>query len=120
MTIFVIVMDIGLPKGTILADGNIHLVKIVYYGYIVSDYFNKLVASEKINPYLKDNGEQKRVGTLVVFIDEGVENNEPLMAMPINLSLLLNLPDDKAYVGFTSATGKCCGGWWGDLNMVKV
>jgi hypothetical protein len=43
-------------------------VKIVYYGEVVAKYFTELVASEKINPYLKDNGEQKRVGTLVVFI----------------------------------------------------
>ena len=28
------------------------------------------------------------------------------MAMPINLSLLLDLPGDKAYVGFTSSTGR--------------
>jgi hypothetical protein len=41
-----------------------------------------------------------------VFIDDGIAKDEPLMAMPINLSLLLDLPDDKAYVGFTSATGR--------------
>lgn len=97
---------LGLPKAAALADGKIHLVKIVYYGSLVIKYFNKLVASENLNPYLLDNGEQKRVGTLVVFVDDGVSNDEPLMAMPINLSLLLNLPDDKAYVGFTSATGR--------------
>lgn len=97
---------LGLPKAAPLADGKIHRVKIVYYGYIVQKYFTVLVANERLTPYLKDNGEQKRVGTLVVFIDEGITNDEPLMAMPINLSLLLNLPDDKAFVGFTSATGR--------------
>lgn len=97
---------LGLPKATPLADGNVHLVRIVYYGSLVSKYFNKLVASDNLNPYLRDNGEQKRVGTLVVFVDDGVAKDEPLMAMPINLSLLLDLPDDKAYVGFTAATGR--------------
>jgi hypothetical protein len=70
------------------------------------EYLDKLVASESIFKYLKDNGEQKRVGTLVIFLDEGVEQDLPLMAMPINLSLLLDLPDDKAFVGFTSSTGR--------------
>ena len=53
-----------------------------------------------------DNGEQKRVGTLVVFVDDGIAADEPLLALPINLSLLLTLPDDKAFVGFTSSTGR--------------
>ena len=97
---------IGLPKAATLADGKVHLVKIVYYGELVNKYFTKLVASSNLNPYLKDNGEQKRVGTLAVFIDDGIAQDDPLMAMPINLSLLLNLPDDKAYVGFTAATGR--------------
>ena len=53
-----------------------------------------------------DNGEQKRVGTLVIFVDDGIAADEPLLALPINLSLLLRLPDDKAFVGFTSSTGR--------------
>jgi len=49
------------------------------------------VASESLLPFLLDNGEQKRVGTLVVYIDDGVENDIPLLAMPINLSLLIKV-----------------------------
>lgn len=65
-----------------------------------------MVASDTLLPFLKDNGEQKRVGTLVVFLDDGVASNDPLLAIPINLSLVLDLPDDKAYIGFTSSTGR--------------
>lgn len=36
----------------------------------------------------------------------GISLDTPLMALPINLSLLLRMPDDKAYVGFTSSTGR--------------
>ncbi len=97
---------LGVPRPHKLADGAIHLVRIVYYGELKPEYLKYLVASPSLLPYLIDNGEQKRIGTLVVFIDEGVENDTPIMAMPINLSLLLDLPTDKAYVGFTSSTGR--------------
>lgn len=97
---------LGVPKVTPLADGKIHLVRIAYFPELKGSYFDKLVASEKLIPFLKDNGEQKRIGTLVVWIDDGVANDSPIMAMPINLSLLLSLPEDRAFVGFTSATGR--------------
>ena len=97
---------LGLPRATSLADGKIHLAKIAYYGDLQTQYLDKLVASDSLKPYLLDNGEQKRVGTLVVFVDDGIKNDIPLMAMPINLSLLLKLDDDKAWVGFTSSTGR--------------
>lgn len=97
---------LGVPRIHTLADGNIHLARITYYGDLRSEYFDKLVASDSLLPYLNDNGEQKRVGTLVVFVDDGVATNTPLLALPINLSLLVNLPDDKAFVGFTSSTGR--------------
>jgi hypothetical protein len=97
---------IGDPRYTPLADGIIHTARIAYFDSLQVHYFDKLVASDALIPYLKDNGEEKRVGTLVVFIDEGITDNIPLLAMPINLSLLLDLPEDTAFVGFTSATGK--------------
>lgn len=94
---------LGVPRAHPLADGKIHLARVTYYGDLRAEFFNQLVASESLNPYLKDNGEQKRVGTLVVFVDD---MSTPLLALPINLSLLLDLPDDKAFVGFTSSTGR--------------
>lgn len=95
-----------MPRAASLADGAIHLARITYYNDLQPQYFDRLVASDSLLPYLKDNGEQKRVGTLLVYIDEGIETDTPLMALPINLSLLLKLPIDKAYVGFTSSTGR--------------
>lgn len=97
---------LGLPRITMIADGKVHRARIVYFSSLQSQYLSQLVASDSLLPYLLDNGEQKRVGTLVVFVDEGIDNDVPLMAMPINLSLLLDLPTDKAFVGFTSSTGR--------------
>ena len=98
---------LGLPKAYELADGKVHLVRIVYYGELLHQFMtNNLVASQSLLPYLKDNGEEKRVGLLLVFIDDGVEKNVPLLSMPINLSLLLDMPVDNAYVGFTASTGR--------------
>ena len=97
---------IGLPRSTPLANGAIHKARIAYFNDLQVGYFDKLVASDSLLPYLRDNGEEKRVGTLAVFIDQGIEDDIPLLAMPINLSLLLKLPTDSAFVGFTSSTGR--------------
>ena len=97
---------LGTPKAHPLADGKVHLVRIVYTGSIKSEYFDQLVASESLLPYLLDNGEQKRVGTLLVYLDEGIAADKPLLALPINLSLVVKMRDDRAYVGFTSSTGR--------------
>lgn len=97
---------LGVPRPHNLADGKIHRARITYYGELKSQYFNQLVASSSLLPYLKDNGEQKRVGTLLVYVDEGIDDDIPLLALPINLSLLLKMPTDQAYIGFTSSTGR--------------
>lgn len=97
---------IGVPRDWPLADGKIHIARVTYLNYLKTDYFNSLVASESLLSYLKDNGEQKRIGTLAVFIDDGVATDTPLLALPINLSLLLDMPTDKAFVGFTASTGR--------------
>jgi hypothetical protein len=97
---------LGVPRAHDIADGAVHLARITYYNDLRPEYFDKLVASDSLLPYLKDNGEQKRVGTLLVFMDDGIKSNTPLLALPINLSLLLDLPLDKAYVGFASSTGR--------------
>ena len=97
---------LGTPKTHPLADGNVHMARVVYYNSLQPRYFEHLVASPSLLPFLKDNGEQKRLGTLAIFIDEGIEKDIPLFVMPINLSVLLSLPLDAAYVGFVSSTGK--------------
>ena len=98
--------QLGFPRASKLADGVKHKCKVVYYTEIKAEYLDVLVASDSLTKYLLDNGEQKRVGTLVIYMDDGIATDTPIMAMPINLSLLLDLPDDKAYVGFTSSTGR--------------
>lgn len=97
---------LGLPRYQEIADGAVHMARIKYFPELVPKYFDQLVASDSLLPYLLDNGEQKRVGTLVVFIDDGIDNDVPIIALPINLSLLVKMPSDKAYVGFTSSTGR--------------
>ena len=88
-----------------LADGKVHRVSIVYLPYVEQAYFPKMTANQNLLPYLLDNGEGRRLGTLAVFLDDGIETNQPILAIPLNLSVLLNLPQGLAYVGFTGSTG---------------
>ena len=67
-------------------------------------YIVSMTANDKLLPYLKDNGEGRRLGTLAVFIDDGIDNNEPIVAIPLNLSIL-DLPQSMTYLGFTALTG---------------
>lgn len=97
---------LGVPRYHEIADGVIHTARIKYFPELKPEYLDKLVASDSLIPYLLDNGEQKRVGTLVVYMDKGIETDTPLLAMPINLSLLIKMPSDKAFVGFTASTGR--------------
>eukprot|EP00903_Cladosiphon_okamuranus_P010242 g9699.t2 len=89
-----------------LADGQHHLIKVKYFPRVASEYLRHFAATPNLVPFLKDNGEGRRLGTLVVWVDDGVASDEPLLAVPINLSVLLDLAQDQAYVGFTSATGR--------------
>lgn len=89
-----------------IADGKVHAAKVQYLPYVETRYFELMTANENLIPYLKDNGEGRRLGTLAVFVDQGIKEDRPLLAIPVNLSLLLNLPDSLAYVGFTASTGR--------------
>ena len=97
--------SLGYARAVDLADGKIHNVQIAYFPYFVEEYISKMSANENLVPYLKDNGEGRRLGTLAIFIDDGVETGIPILAIPLNLSVLLKLPEDLAYVGFTASTG---------------
>lgn len=89
-----------------VADGKVHTAKVQYLPYVETRYFELMTANENLIPYLKDNGEGRRLGTLAVFVDQGIKEDRPLLAIPVNLSLILNLPDSLAYVGFTASTGR--------------
>ncbi|KDO33024.1 hypothetical protein SPRG_01840 [Saprolegnia parasitica CBS 223.65] len=101
-------IELAVPVPVDLADGSIHVVKITYYNTLPLQYFNYFAASTSIVSTLKDISESRRVGCLVVFLDDGIANNVPLLAVPINVAAALRLPRDLAFVGFTSATG---GAW---------
>ena len=97
---------LGMPRPHSLADGKIHLVRILFHNGLQTQYLNSLVASPSLLPFLLGNGEHMHIGSLTVFLDEGVASDTPLLTIPINLSILLKLPADKAFVGFTASTGK--------------
>jgi len=97
--------SLGQQRPHAIGDGQVHLVKVVYLPYVATEYLANFTATPNLVPFIKDYDENRRLGTLVVFMDEGVEKDIPLMAIPINLSVLLDLPQDEAYAGFTAATG---------------
>eukprot|EP00611_Tribonema_gayanum_P001437 TRINITY_DN1103_c0_g1_i2.p1 TRINITY_DN1103_c0_g1~~TRINITY_DN1103_c0_g1_i2.p1 ORF type:complete len:313 (-),score=78.23 TRINITY_DN1103_c0_g1_i2:442-1380(-) len=100
------------PKAHELADGQHHRVKIRYYPYVEMKYAQYFSATDQLKPFLMDNGENRRIGTLVVWVDEGIaaEVDAPIVAIPVNLSILLDVPaagpGGGVYVGFTAATGR--------------
>jgi len=97
---------LGYARAKDLADGKKHMARICYLPYIATNYFKNMTANENLIKYLKDNGEGRRLGTIVVFIDDGIEDDVPILAIPLNLSVLLNLSQSLAYVGFTASTGR--------------
>jgi hypothetical protein len=52
-----------------------------------------------------DNDEKRRLGTLAVWLDNDKED-EPTLAIPINISKTLSLDDGVAFPGFTASTGR--------------
>ena len=98
--------SLGYWRAHSIADGKVHSAKVQYLPYVETRYYELMTANENLIPYLKDNGEGRRLGTLAVFVDQGIVEDRPLFAIPINLSLLLHLPDSLAYVGFTASTGR--------------
>ncbi|OQR99761.1 hypothetical protein THRCLA_21796 [Thraustotheca clavata] len=101
-------IEISVPIPLDIADGSIHIVKISYYNTLPLQYFSSFSAIPSIVQTIADVSESRRVGCLVVFMDNGITTDTPLLALPINLAVALRLPRDLAYVGFTAATG---GAW---------
>ena len=89
-----------------VADGKVHRCRIQFLPYVETRYYELMTANEQLLPYLKDNGEGRRIGTLAIFVDGGISEDRPMLAIPINLSLLLDVPQSLAYVGFTASTGR--------------
>jgi len=96
---------LGHSRAVDMADGKVHIARVQYLPYVEEKYLETMTANENLLPYIKDNGEGRRLGTLAIFIDDGVELDKPILSIPINLSVLLDLPQSLAYVGFTASTG---------------
>lgn len=88
-----------------LSDGKVHRARIQYLPYVEEKYIEYMSANELLLPYIKGNDEGRPLGTLAVFIDDGITRGEPIIAIPLNLSVLLDLPQSVAYIGFTASTG---------------
>lgn len=88
-----------------LADGAVHTMRVVYFPYLnmdLKDFFRTSDRAQKL--FVKDMGEGYRLGTLAIWMDGATD---PIVALPINLSAILqHLPENKAVVGFTAATGR--------------
>ena len=97
--------ELGEPAPVDLADGKVHVAKVEYRGSLATEYVANFTATPALTPYLMDFDESRRLGTLIVWLDEGIENDAPLFAIPMNLAVLLKLRQDVAHVGFTAATG---------------
>ena len=88
-----------------IADGKTHRARIQYLPYVEERYFELMTASENLFPYMREGG-GRGIGTLAVFVDQGIVEDRPLFAIPINLGVVLDLPDSLAFVGFTGSTGR--------------
>jgi hypothetical protein len=87
-----------------VADGLLHRARVAYYPTLREDLVDLFTVAPAALPYLADLGEGRRIGTLVVWVDN-LNRTEPLLAVPININLALDAPAGEAIVGFTSATG---------------
>ena len=95
--------SMGAARPHTLADGLVHNIKIQYFPFLKYDVLQHFSATRALVPYLKDAGESRRLGTVVIFADD---MTTPLTAVPINLNVALRLQEGQVYVGFTSSTGK--------------
>mmetsp|Transcript_16141 Transcript_16141/g.48141 ORF Transcript_16141/g.48141 Transcript_16141/m.48141 type:complete len:336 (+) Transcript_16141:130-1137(+) len=89
-----------------IADGREHVVKVQYVPQVEPAYFRHLSAYPAAARFMVDDGEHRRLGLFLVFIDDGIILDDPSIAVPLNLHEMLDLPGDgSAYFGLTAATG---------------
>lgn len=96
------------PKRIDIGDGAIHTVKIVYWPYIRYDLVSTFSSSLHAASFLLDEGDDRRIGTLAVYVDDMTTTN-PLLALPININTVLRQGgqglENQVWMGFTAATG---------------
>ena len=108
------------PRRHPISDGRVHTVTIRYYEGVVPSLIGTMTAAPELLPWLVDQGEGRRVGTLAVWVDAHKGGNEtatlrergaplagkkPLLAVPINLAAALPMDEGTAWAGFTASTG---------------
>ena len=73
---------------------------VPYIDYSLVEFFSGV---DHLSTFLKDNEENRRVGTFAVYVDD---MDVPILAFPINLSYVLDLGEGTVWAGFTSSTGR--------------
>ena len=73
----------------LMADGRVHRVKVSYLPYVAAEYLDNFTATEHAVSLgaVVDFGENRRLGTLIVWVDEGIASDTPIVAVPLNLAV---------------------------------
>lgn len=95
---------IAVPAIASLGDGLEHRVKIAYYPTVRQDLLPRFSAQPALLPLLRDGGENRRIGTLAVWLDR-MDDQDAVIAFPIAIHEALNLAQGQAWAGFTGSTG---------------
>lgn len=101
---------LGVPVPVPLGDGMIHAIKLQYMANMynipeaeLEKLLPALTANQNSVTYIKDFGQYRRLGLLIIYVDDMAN---PLISLPINLNAALNLQEGVATVGFTAGTGR--------------
>ena len=95
------VTRLGQAKRAPVGDGLTHAVRIVYSPTLRMDLLPHFSGSTALLDVLLDGGEGRRLGTLAVYVDDMAA---PVLAVPLNLNVVLALPEDQAFIVSASNT----------------
>jgi hypothetical protein len=74
-----------------IANGKVNMAKVQYLLHVETRYFKLMTANKNLIPYLKDNSKGRSIGSLAVFVDQGIVKELPPILHPLQLlPLLLN------------------------------
>jgi hypothetical protein len=95
---------LSMPRRRPIADGTVHTVKIVYYPRLKFEFAKYFSGTAHLATFMEDYEESRRIGTLVVYVDD--LEGDPVFALPFNMASALQLNDGMAFAGFTASTGR--------------
>ncbi|POM70789.1 Hypothetical protein PHPALM_12723 [Phytophthora palmivora] len=84
--------------------GAVQEIRALPWASLAIEFDTWFSATANLPEFIKDVSEGRRVGTLLVFIDNGIKNDRPMLAIPINLAATPRLDSDESFVGFTATT----------------